>query len=182
MLAFPQGLFFLRKWRPWKFPTCIWSILTFLINIWIIFGQCLSSRWVSRSICLLTLHLPGQTNSNNISNNLLTHTPCSARQSIGYAWSLMVLPICVACTFSKPCLHEWNLWRGWVKPSLYRLVSDCNKKTNFENCIQNGEAPPRRRSPIKQIGQEWDIQLRGLLGLLRRRSVIKKRKWVSYAI
>ena len=60
LLAFPQGHFFLRKWCPWKFPTCILSNLMFLLNIWIMFGQCLSSRWVSRSIWLLTSTLnPG---------------------------------------------------------------------------------------------------------------------------
>ena len=53
VVGIPAGPFFPIKWRLWKFPTCILSKLMFLINIWIIFGQCLSSRWVSRSICLL---------------------------------------------------------------------------------------------------------------------------------
>ena len=43
-----------------KFPTCILSNLTFVVSIWIIFGQCLSSRWVSRSICLLVSPLAMQ--------------------------------------------------------------------------------------------------------------------------
>ena len=37
--------------------------------------------------------------------------------------------------------------------SLYRLLTDYDKKANSENCIQTGEAPPRRRSTINKLAE-----------------------------